>query len=89
MDALRVLSTTVRSLIIGGDAKMAYDYGYNSARTALIKEHLRKATEEAYKEIDDDASSSDDEVILFFIYNFNACFFSSIKLFKRFLINKF
>ncbi|VDM43457.1 unnamed protein product [Toxocara canis] len=40
VDALRVLATTIRSLIVCTDVEKAVDVAYNSSRTFVVREHI-------------------------------------------------
>ncbi|KAK0402847.1 hypothetical protein QR680_016572 [Steinernema hermaphroditum] len=62
VDAVRVLTTAIRSLLICPDPQMAYKRAFECAKTHLIREHMLQSRSRPHPQPEDETTLSDEEL---------------------------
>ncbi|TKR71800.1 hypothetical protein L596_019339 [Steinernema carpocapsae] len=62
IDAVRVLTTAIRSLLIFPDPQLAYKRAFECAKTHLIREHVQQSRTRPHPQPEDETNLSDEEL---------------------------
>uniref|UniRef100_A0A915AVH6 ADP-ribosylhydrolase ARH3 n=1 Tax=Parascaris univalens TaxID=6257 RepID=A0A915AVH6_PARUN len=86
IDALRVLATTIRSLIVRADVQKAVDIAYNTSRSYVVREHIALSALRPHPQLepDDDDSSLREELRIDYLGIALQCAFYQLQHAKTF-----